>query len=151
MAVKTSLEILQHLESELLKITVANGYVNTIQSVDREYQERQYDTYPFFFINDIDDKYVRRIAKDLYKKILIVQIVGFIYDDSRSVTGATSAQLGTKLQQLKDDLAKCLQADTYFNSSDIEMAILEMVTDSSYVPPQASFVCHLSIIHYEGQ
>lgn len=150
MATKTSLEILQHLEARLLTIKVASGYSCNIANVDREYKERAYETYPFFFINDIDDKYARRICKDLYRKILIVQIIGFIYDDRRS-GDVTAAQLGTTLQNLKADLSKCLANDTYFNTDDIEMQILEIKTDEGYVPPQASFVANIAIIHYEGQ
>lgn len=147
MAEKTGLEILQHLETELKKITVANGYTNTVKGVDREYRERSYDEYPFIFVNDIDSKYLRRICKDLYKKALVVQIIGFVYDDG---TNPALPQLGTTLQNFKQDVIKCLGADTYFNTSDIELAIIEVYTKGLYRPPQASFVCNILITHYEA-
>ena len=146
MAVTTSdLDILQHLETQLKTITTANAYNNDVQVVDREYNERSYDQYPFFFINDIDDKYLHRICKNLYKKGLVIQIIGFVYSDT------TTPQLGTMLQLFKDDLKKCLAADTYFNTSTKELQIIEIETDSSYVPPQASFVCNIIVIHFDNK
>ena len=146
MAVTTSdLDILQHLETQLKTITKTNAYNNDVQVVDREYNERSYDQYPFFFINDIDDKYLHRICKNLYKKGLVIQIIGFVYSDT------TTPQLGTMLQLFKDDLKKCLAADTYFNTSTKELQIIEIETDSSYVPPQASFVCNIIVIHFDNK
>ena len=146
--ITSDLAILQHLETRLAIVTTTNGYNNNIAGVDREYVERSYDTYPFFFINDIDDKYLLRICKDLYQKALVIQIIGFVYSDR---TSSTAPQLGTKLQLLKDDLRKCLARDTYFNASDIQLDIIEIETDSSYVPPQASFVCNLIVLHYDDK
>ena len=146
--ITSDLAILQHLEARLATIKVANGYSNTVVAVDREYVERSYDDYPFFFINDIDDKYILRICKDLYQKGLVIQIIGFIYSDR---TSGTEPQLGTKLQLLKDDLRKCLANDTYFNDSYLQLDIIEIETDSSYVPPQASFVCNLIVVHYDSK
>lgn len=146
MAINTSdLDILQHLETQLKTITKVNGYNNDVQCVDREYIERSYDQYPFFFINDIDDKYLHRICKNLYKKGLVIQIIGFVYSDN------TTPQLGTSLQLFKDDLKKCLAADTYFNTSTKELQIIEIETDSSYVPPQASFVCNIIVLHFDNK
>lgn len=149
MAIKTGLEILTHLKTELEKITVANGYNNDVKSVDREYRQRSYDEYPFIFINDIDSKYLKRICKDLYKKALVVQIAGFVYDD-RANTDNTLPELGTTLQKFKQDVTKCLGADTYFNTSDIELTIIEVYTKGLYRPPQASFVCNVLITHFEA-
>jgi hypothetical protein len=146
--ITSDLSILQHLENRLNIIKVANGYNNNIAGVDREYVERSYDNYPFFFINDVDDKYLLRICKDLYQKGLVIQIIGFVYSDR---TASTEPQLGTKLQLLKDDLRTCFARDTFFNASYAQLDIIEIETDSSYVPPQASFVCNLLVIHYDNK
>ena len=145
MAVTSNLAILQHLEAQLKTITTDNGYFNTVQSVDREYVERSYEQYPFIYINDINDVYLRRICKNLYVKGLEIQIVGFVFDDR---TSATDPQLGTVLQRFKEDIQTCLAADTYFNTSDLELQLVNIETEDDYVPPNASFVAILHVQYF---
>lgn len=123
----------------------ATYYNNTVKSVDREYIERPYDEFPFIFINDISDKYIQRINKDLYRKFLEIQLVGLISDD-RSNTH--TPQLGTTLQRFKDDVQVCLSLDAYFNASDKELQILTIDTEDNYVPPNASFICSVYVQYY---
>lgn len=149
MALTSGLTILQHLETQLKTITKLNGYNNDIQSVDREFIQRNYDSYPFVFINDIDTKYVKRICKNLYRKALIIQIAGYVYKDATTATPAP--QLGTVLQGFKDDITKCLAASTFFNDGDKELQILEVSTDGYYRPPQACLLIHVSVMHYEDR
>lgn len=149
MALTSGLAILQHLETQLKTITKLNGYHVDIQSVDREFVQRNYDSYPFVFVNDIDSKYVKRICKNLYKKALIIQIAGYVYKDATTATPA--AQLGTALQEFKDDITKCLAASTFFNDSDKELQILDVSTDGYYRPPQACLLVHLAVTHYEDR
>lgn len=142
----TSLEILTQLETQCLTILVASGYNNSIKLVDREYRERAYEQYPYIMINDIEDKYVIRMCKNLYKKILIVEIVGFIYDDTH---GTGKPQLGTKLQQFKEDLSLCLSRDTWFNNTTKKLQILDITTNGEYVVPNAAFICRVGVSHYD--
>lgn len=163
MATTNNLDILTHLEIRLLTIATstvtasatynasgtltasATYYNNNVQFVDREYIERPSDEFPFININDISDKYIQRICKNLYRKLLEIQIVGLVYDD-RTIT--YTPQLGTTLQRFKDDVQVCLAGDTYFNASDLELQILTIDTEEGYVPPNASFVCAVFVQYY---
>lgn len=158
MAITSNLAILQHLETQLLTIVAtatatasvyatatASAYNYTVQSVDREYIERSYEQYPFIYINDINDVYLRRICKNLYVKGLEIQIVGFVFDDR---TSATDPQLGTVLQRFKDDVQTCLAIDPYFNTSDLELQMVNIETEDDYVPPNASFVAILHVQYF---
>lgn len=150
MAIVTDLEILQHLETELAKITKANGYNNDVKFVDREYRERSSYEYPFVFINDVEAQYIKRICKNLYKKGLAIQIVGFVYSDT-TTDEDYAPQLGTVLQLFKNDIQKCLAQDTWFNTSDKELKIIDISTEEGYVPPNATFSCNVVVIHYDVQ
>lgn len=163
MATTNNLDILSHLVTQLSQIATstmtasatynasatmtasATYYFNNVQSVEREYVERSYDQHPFIFINDISDKYIQRICKNLYKKILEIQIIGFVYDDR---TSTHTPQLGTTLQRFKDDVQTALALDTYFNTSDLELQLVEIGTEGNYVPPNASFVCCVFVQYY---
>jgi hypothetical protein len=160
MATTTNLEILQHLEAQLSTIAAtstatsslyatatASAYNFTVQSVDREYIERSYDQFPFIYINDVDDQYVKRICKNLYQKVLEVMIVGLVCDD-RTVT--TAPQLGTTLQKFKNDVQVALSPDVdpFFNTSDIELQLINIETEDQYVPPNATFVCIAHIQYF---
>lgn len=160
MATTSNLAILEHLVTQLSTIAAtatatastyatatSSAYNNTVQSVDREYIEKSYDQYPFIFINDVDDKYIKRICKNLYQKVLEVQIVGMVADD-RTNLGATYPQLGTTLQRFKNDVQVCLGIDTYFNTEDLELQIMNIETEDNYVPPNASFICMLYIQYF---
>lgn len=163
MATTNNIDILEHLVTQLSTIATstvtasatynasatmtasATYYYNNVQSVDREYIERSYDQHPFIFINDISDKYLQRICKNLYRKILEIQIVGVVYDDR---TNIHTPQLGTTLQKFKDDVQTCLSLDTYFNTSDLELQIMSIDTEDNYIPPNASFICNMFVQYY---
>ena len=148
MALNTVMNIIDHLAVQLTSITNANGYVNTVQYVDKEYRERSIDNYPFLFINDITEQYIRRICKDLYKKSVLIDIVGFVYDDA---PGIDNPNLGTMLRTFKDDVLTCLRDDVFFNSTDVKLNIIEVVTEDNYVPPNASFLCRIAVTCYNDR
>ena len=150
MALIDSLAILKHIEQRLLTITVAAGYSNTIKHVIREQRDVSNYEYPFAFVNDIKDAYAVRICKDLHRKALHIQIIGELYDDRRSVDD-TMPQLGEILQIFKEDVAKCIASDIYFNATDCVLTMREMDTLDGYVPPNARFIFEIIVTHYDSK
>ena len=145
MATSRPIEIIENLRQRLEIIKTDNGYNTNVKFVDKEYREESYHQYPFIWVNDIKDEYVSHICKNLFKKVLILHIVGFVKSEA---TEQLRSKLGTEVQRFKEDVLKAINTATMFNSTDLQVQIIDTTTDNTYVPPQGLFVTTIAIQYY---
>jgi len=136
--------ILENIATELEKITVANGYANDIQQVDRQFdapEEGNYK-YPSIFVNDRDEQRVQ-LLKDLFRVVLTVGLVLYVYDE-----GGT---LGTSINSFIEDTKKALLADITRGGQARNTTITRILVDASLVtPPSAGIIMLCEVEYYDS-
>ena len=140
----TKTAILQDIYNKVSTISKANGYNNDISLVDwqRLVASANRDDYPGCFINDVRLEKTK-LLKDLYKNLFIVELVGFVWDET--------GNLETTLNSFIEDVAKAMMSDPTRNNNAFDTVITAVDTDVGTYNPQGAFLMILRIIFFSEE
>lgn len=141
-------DIIDNIKTELTKITVANGYNQTVALVESDKlkapEELGPEEFPALFI--IDSSELKGAGDiDSVECTLEIIISGYI---KRVLDTDDLQDLRRKLQ---NDVEKCLMVDEFRNHKAIKTQCTKIMTDNMTTEPYTIFDMYFSILYYHDR